>query len=266
MNVGYIQFDTSFGEVDKNISRALTQIDRIEADLIVLPELFSQGYAFKSRTELENLAEKIPSGPTSQAIMEKARSTDTHIVYGIAERNGSCVYNSAVLARSDGLHEVYRKTHLFGDETFLFDKGGTGFNVFDIEGIMIGIMICFDWIFPESARVLALKGAQIICHPANLILPYCPDAMITRSIENRVFTITSNRVGEDPWEGKSLRFIGKSQVTSPRGEILIRAPEKGEHTGIVEIDPEIALNKNITSKNNLFKDRRTELYQILTEC
>ena len=90
--------------------------------------------------------------------------------------------------------------------------------------------------------------------------------MITRSIENRVFTITSNRVGEDPWEDKSLRFIGKSQVITPRGEILIRAPEKGEHTGIVEINPEIAQNKKITSKNNLFDDRRIELYQILTQC
>jgi len=76
------------------------------------------------------------------------------------------------------------------------------------------MMICFDWFFPESARTLALKGAQLILHPSNLVMPYCQDAMITRSIENRVFSITSNRIGR---EG-GYNFTGKSQIVSFDGK------------------------------------------------
>jgi len=124
-------------------------------------------------------------------------------------------------------------------------------------------MICFDWIFPEAARVLALKGAEVICHPANLVLPWCQRAMVTRSIENRVFIVTANRIGGEKREGRELKFTGGSQITSPVGELLCQASEEGEEVGVVDIDPSIAKDKAITEENDLFSDRRPELYQQL---
>jgi predicted amidohydrolase len=123
-------------------------------------------------------------------------------------------------------------------------------------------MICFDWIFPESARTLALKGAQIIAHPANLVLPYCQDAMVTRSIENRVFTVTANRIGREKLNDQELAFTGGSQITNPKGDILFRGPMDKAAVHILTINPDQALNKHISIRNDLFKDRKPEHYTI----
>jgi len=95
-------------------------------------------------------------------------------------------------------------------------------------------MICFDWIFPEAMRTLALMGAQIVLHPANLVLPYCQDAMVTRCIENRVFEITANRIGVE----RGLKFTGASQITAPGGIVLHRATKTKEEALAVDIDPD----------------------------
>ena len=122
-------------------------------------------------------------------------------------------------------------------------------------------MICFDWRFPEITRSLALNGAEIIAHPSNLVLPHCPQAMITRCLENRVYAITANRVGnENRVPDEVLHFIGQSQVVDPDGNLLIRASDIEEEVQIVEIDPGKAREKFINSKNDIFKDRRPDLY------
>jgi predicted amidohydrolase len=124
-------------------------------------------------------------------------------------------------------------------------------------------MICFDWLFPESVRSLALMGADIIAHPSNLVLPYCPQAMPIRCLENRVFAITANRIGEERRkQGEPLRFIGSSLIVSPEGKILAKAPENEEALLIAEIEPETARNKNLNPLNNLFEDRRPEMYRV----
>ena len=123
-------------------------------------------------------------------------------------------------------------------------------------------MICFDWFFPESARTLAFRGADVIAHPSNLILPHCPDAMVTRCIENKVFTVTANRTGsEQRGDKEKLMFIGKSQITSPKGEILYRASGDREELTVIEIAVEKARDKNLNSMNNLFSDRKKEFYE-----
>jgi len=99
---------------------------------------------------------------------------------------------------------TYRKIHLFYKEKLYFAPGENPPKVFNVNGVNIGVMICFDWIFPETARTLSLQGAELIAHPANLVLPYCQNAMITRSIENRVFTATANRVGSELREDEQL--------------------------------------------------------------
>ncbi|MEK6581475.1 MAG: nitrilase-related carbon-nitrogen hydrolase, partial [Nitrospirota bacterium] len=172
------------------------------------------------------------------------------------------LYNSAILTGPDGFMGVYRKTHLFYEEKLWFSAGDTGFKVWQTLIGNIGVMICFDWFFPESARTLALRGADIIAHSSNLVLPFCPDAMVTRCLENRVFAVTANRTGSEQRGGKErLTYIGKSQITSHKGEILYRASEDGDELSVREIDISRARNKQINSLNNLFDDRKKEFYE-----
>lgn len=261
MKVSFIQTSPVFGDVRKNADRAAEKIAKLDSELIVLPELFSTGYQFRSKKELLDLAEEVPTGYSVKMLIEAAKDKGAFIVAGLAERAGKKAYNSAVLVGPKGLVGTYRKAHLFWDEKKIFAKGDTPFKVYRAGKAKIGMMICFDWLFPEAARTLALLGADIICHPSNLVLPYCPQAMITRSLENRVFTITANRVGtEERVEGKRLKFIGTSQVTSPDGEVLVRAGAAKEAAATIEIDPARARSKRITPLNDIFRDRRTDLF------
>src|SRR5262249_55396179 len=152
-----------------------------------------------------------------------------HIAYGFAESDGARLYNAALLVGPQGIVGSYRKLHLFMREKELFDAGETAPPVLHVSDVGVGLMICFDWVFPEVARTLALRGAQILAHPSNLVMPWCQAAMLTRSLENRVFSITANRTGSEPKpDGSTTTFTGRSQVVSPRGELLLRAPQLGE--------------------------------------
>jgi predicted amidohydrolase len=261
MKVAFIQTSPEFGRVEKNVEKAVKKILTLDCDLVVLPELFNTGYQFKSRIEAFRLSERVPDGYTVERLQEAAKGKDIFIVAGLAERSGSRVYNSAVLVGPEGLVGLYRKAHLFWHEKDFFALGNTPLEVYRTGKARVGIMICFDWLFPEAARTLALKGADIICHPANLVLPHCPEAMITRSIENRVFSITANRVGtEQRIKGERLKYIGQSQVVGPDGKVLYRAAKGKTEAKVVEIDPEKARDKKITARNNILRDRRVELY------
>ncbi|MFQ5427780.1 MAG: nitrilase-related carbon-nitrogen hydrolase [Thermodesulfobacteriota bacterium] len=261
MMAGFIQNDPGFGQVEDNVSAAVGEIKSLGADLVVLPELFSTGYQFRSKTEARGLAEEIPSGPTTEALIEAASSSGTIIVAGILEKSGKKLFNSSVLISPDGFTAVYRKAHLFWREKNIFSPGDTPFEVHEVDGVKLAMMICFDWYFPEVARTLSLKGAEVICHPSNLVLPHCPAAMITRCLENRVYAITANRAGmEQRRKGEPLRFIGQSQIVSPSGEVLYRAPAEGTDSVALEIAPYKAMNKARTRLNDIFKDRRGDLY------
>jgi predicted amidohydrolase len=229
---------------------------------MVLPELFASGYQFVSKEEVGALAEPVPDGATTRRLCEIARERSMHIVAGLAERDGNRYYNSAVVVGPKGVVGCYRKAHLFFEETQFFAPGDSGFQVWDIGPARIGVMVCFDWLYPEAARTLALKGAEIICHPSNLVLPHCPDAMVTRCLENHVFSITANRIGSEKRGGKTkLTYIGRSEIVGPRGRILHRAPANREKLAIVDIDPKQAREKMLNLYNDLLRDRRTALYQ-----
>ncbi|MBI5562949.1 MAG: acyltransferase [Deltaproteobacteria bacterium] len=263
MKIGFIQTAPVFGEIKRNVDNASRRIALLDAELIVLPELFSTGYRFKGRKEALGLAEDAGEGYASTVLLEAAKAKKTHIVAGFAERKGSRVYNSAMLIGPKGLIGVYRKAHLFWDEKKIFDPGDTPLRVHDIGKARVGMMICFDWVFPEVCRTLALRGADIIAQPSNLVLPYCPAAMITRSIENRVYSITANRVGtEERKTGKALRFIGSSQIAAPDGTVLAAASKTRPGAASVEIDVKRARDKKITPMNDLFKDRRADLFDL----
>ncbi len=261
MRAGFLQFRPLFGDVKQNVERAASFISSHHADLIVLPELFSTGYQFITKEEAVDLSEPVPSGPTTQRLITLSQELSCYIVAGIAEKDGDAVFNSAVLTGPEGFFGVYRKIHLFYEETLWFSSGDTGLRVWETPIGNIGIMICFDWFFPEAARTLALRGADIIAHPANLVLPYCPDAMVTRCLENRVFAVTANRTGSERRGGKEeLTFIGMSEVVSPKGKILTRAGSEEEQCTVVDITIEEARNKNINQYNNIWNDRRKDFY------
>ncbi|NJE30418.1 acyltransferase [Thermococcus sp. 18S1] len=264
MKVAYVQMEPVFLEPEANYSKA-EELIRAAADegaeLVVLPELFDTGYNFRSREEVLEVAGQIPDGPTTQFLMELSRELGVFIVAGTAEKDEKGkLYNSAVVTGPIGSGYIgkYRKVHLFYREKLFFEPGDLGFHVFNIGIAKVGVMICFDWFFPESARTLALKGADIIAHPSNLVMPYAPRAMPIRALENRVYTITANRIGEE----FGLRFIGKSTIASPKAEVLAMGSEDEEEVAVVEIDLGMARNKKLNEMNDVFRDRRPEHYSL----
>jgi predicted amidohydrolase len=261
MKAGFFQFSPAFGKKDENLEKVSSVLKDTELDLLVLPEFFATGYQFVSADEVRELSEPIQGGLTTGFLLDLSREKDMYIVAGLPEKDGDTFYNSAILTGPEGFIGTYRKTHLFFEEKLYFAPGNTGFHVWKTRAGVIGIMICFDWLFPESMRALTLLGAEIIAHPSNLVLPYCPQAMPIRSLENRVFAITANRTGsEGRKEGQSLTFIGQSQVVSPGGEILVRASESEEELLTIDINPQEARNKSLNPFNDILKDRRPEYY------
>lgn len=261
--VGFIQFHPVRKDPAHNLAEIKRLCEGVKADLLVLPELANSGYMYASRHELVTYTEPGDgSGLFLDGLMQMARSMRTVFVTGFAENTHEHLFNSAAAVSSQGILQVYRKTHLFNTEKLLFDPGDTGYVSFMTYDVVVGMMVCFDWIFPEAARTLALQEAQIIAHPSNLVLPYCQRAMVTRSLENRVFTITANRYGSEELEGSRLTFTGESQVLDISGNLLAQAPVEGDCVKVVEIDPFLADNKAMNAHNDLFLDRRPGFYSL----
>jgi len=281
MRIGLLQFAPQPGAVRANLDHIARALSKVHADLMVLPELCTTGYLFASRPELARLSEAIPAGlsacghaqagPTCETMAALSRDSNTAMVWGMPELASPRIFNSAVLVTPQGRFHTYRKAHLFVDERDIFDPGDSPFPVFDVslpspsgrgkgEGAKLGLLVCFDHFFPEAARSLALRGAQIICHPSNLVLEYAHTNSITRAVENRVFWILANRTGSETLGQKTLAFNGRSQIIAPDGRLLARAGPDTEELLVTEIDPAEALDKKVTPRNDLFADRRTDLY------
>lgn len=261
MLVGFLQYQVRFGEFEANCARIESLLGGERFDLLVLPELCLSGYFMPSREDALKLSTESDAGETFDFFRKLASRHDGAVVFGFPERDGERVFNSAAAVLPDGSSHLYRKVHLFNLEKSWFDPGDLGFSVFEFRGARIGMMICFDWIFPEACRTLALKGADIVCHPSNLVMRYCQDAMITRSLENSIFSITCNRIGTDSVGDQSFTFTGSSQITDNRGRVLAKAHADTEEVRFIEIDPQQARNKLITQYNDLLADRRPESYE-----
>jgi predicted amidohydrolase len=260
VKVGYLQFEVQFGEPATNRRRVEELLGDEKFDILILPELCFSGYFMPSREETYLVANEHGQGDSFDFIRDIAARHNGMVVYGFPERAHDHVFNSCAAVMPDGSSYLYRKVHLFNLEKQWFEPGDRGFDVFEFRGAKIGMMICFDWIFPEAARTLALKGAEIICHPSNLVLQYCQKAMTTRSIENGVFTITCNRIGTDRQGEQAFTFTGNSQITDTRGEVLVRSPASTEDLVFVDIDPMAARDKRITEHNDVLDDRRPDSY------
>ena len=258
--IGVGQAEFRVGDLAYNraaIRSLLDEAGEKRVEILVLPELASSGYVFDGSQEAKACAEPVPDGPVSRMLADWSRPGRL-VCAGICEQSGDGLYNAAPVFADGRCLGVYRKAHLFMKEGEIFQPGQEPPPVYPYKDFRIGVMICFDWAFPEMARVLALAGAQLILHPSNLVLPYCMQAMLTRSIENRVFTATANRTGLE----RGTLFSGSSQITSPQGERLVQAGQ--EFSGVITADVDLtqADNKWITPYNHVFQDRRPELYQV----
>ena len=262
MNIGTVQSSPLFGEVEGNLAGCFDLMSPHSADLWVLPELFATGYQFLDASETKEFAEPIPSGKTTQALIAYAAENECFIVAGLPELDSDKIYNAAILVGPDGFLSRYRKIHLFYKEKLNFSPGDLPFGVVDIGIARIGMMICFDHLFPESARSLALQGADVIAHPANLVLPdLAQRTMSIRALENGVFTVTANRVGTEARGDESLTYTGQSQVVAPNGKALVQLSQDQVEAAVVEIDIAEARDKAITKHNDKLADRRPDLYR-----
>lgn len=270
MRIAFLQFGPAYLKPGHNRRAAGQLLDRAfadegGADLVVLPELFTSGYFFRSTEDARAASEPVPGGPTTAWLAERAAETGATLVAGLPERDGETLYNSVVVCSPDGFAGIYRKVHLYYEEKLHFAAGSEGFPVFELEArdgmpYRLGVMVCFDWFFPEAARTLALKGADVIAHPSNLVRPNCPRAMPIRALENRVFTVTANRTGRESNGKEELTFIGQSEICDPGGDLLVRAGETGDAFEAADIDMGEAQSKRLTEHNDLWADRCPPLY------
>jgi len=255
MKITVVQTSPKFLMVDENRKDLVHHLGNSKGDLIIFPELCTSGYNFKSKTEVRRCSESVPQGKTSRILSSFAKKKNCAIVLGLPEVHKGKFFNSAIFVTPSSLH-VYRKIHLFWNEKKFFSPGTSGFRVFNWKSARIGLMICFDWFFPEAARTLAIKGADIIAHPSNLVLPFAQDGMKIRSLENNVYSATANRVGRE----RGLKFTGQSQILDTKGTVLGRLSAKGSGILTVSITPGRARKKKITPENNIFQDRKTKFY------
>ncbi len=260
MKIGYVQFEPKIGQKESNVKRACDFVTRTsgkDAELVVIPEYFNTGYPFAGMAEVKLLSETVPDDYSCRRLESVARENSLYVVGSVCEKQGSKYYNTAILFGPSGFIGKYSKTHMWDEEKLWISPGDNDLRVFDVGKVRLGLMICFDWRFPEVPRVLALKGADVICHPANLLLPYCQIAMLGAAIQNGLFIVTANRVGHC----RGIHYTGMSQIVDPSMKILAKSDSASETTRVVEVDIRKARNKQINRFNDLMRDRRPDLYQ-----
>lgn len=262
IKAGFLQFEPKLGEPDLNSSKIEHLIRQAKgADLVVVPELANTGYNFESKEQAVQLAESVDNSPFLNFLSNQAKKLNLYIVSGFHEIDNNLLYNTSILIGPNGIIGKYRKIHLFMNEFDFFEKGNLGLPVYDIGICKVGMLICFDWFFPEVWRILALKGADIICHPSNLVLPYAQQAVPVHGMINKTFNITANRYGTE----RGVTFSGKSIISNPSGKTLAVAASNKDKVSIVDMDINQARNKNITNRNNVFNDRFPKDYIELTD-
>ncbi|MCS6777544.1 MAG: carbon-nitrogen hydrolase family protein [Chloroherpetonaceae bacterium] len=236
------------------------------ARLIVFPECALSGYVFHSAEEALPASEPVP-GPTTQAVLEVCRQRNIYAVVGLLERSEGQIYNSAFVAGPEGLITTYRKCHLPVIGVDRFAARGNTLPVIDLPSVRIGLLICYDLRFPEAARTLALRGAEVLVLPTNWPegAESSPDFLTrARAWENRIFVVACNRVGIE----EGIRFLGRSQVITPAGTCIQEADPHAEGIWYADIVPAEARQKRLIVRPGVFEldpvgHRRPELYDAL---
>jgi predicted amidohydrolase len=270
VKIAIAQTNPRLGDVSGNLARIedlLAEAAGRGAKIAVFPECAATGYMYSSLREAREVAEAIP-GRVSDGFDSAAARSGIFVLAGMLERDGDKVYNTAVLAGPAGIEAVYRKSHTLclGVDRFT-TPGDQPYRVHQLPFGRFGILICYDLRFPETARVLALEGAQAVLLPTNWPRSSSiqPDVFTrSRAAENRIFVIAANRVGEE----RGARFLGRSQVVGPDGDVLAEASDSDEQMMIVDVDLDQADIKHVVvepgaHEMNLFEDRRPDMYEAL---
>lgn len=270
IKVACVQMEPRIGHKPDNIAKTLSAIEEAAAHgarLIVLPELCNTGYMFASREEAFSLAEAVPGGATCQAWSEAAARLQVYLVAGITERDGEALYNSAVLIGPEGFIGKFRKVHLWNEENLYFEPGNLGFPVFKTPIGRIGSFICYDGWFPESYRLCALQGADIVCIPTNWVpIPgQDPKREVMANIlcmaaahSNSLFVAAADRVGVE----RGQPFNGRSLIVSYTGW-PIGGPASADREEIIYAEVNLAdarRKRNWNEYNQVLRDRRTDVY------
>ena len=266
------QIDVVFGDREQNLARigsALRETAKQGARLTAFPECALPGYCFESLDEARPHAETIP-GPSTQRLAGLCRELDAFAVVGLLEADGDRIFNAAALIGPGGVIGSYRKLHLPYLGVDMFTTRGDRPPATWLAGdLRVGMSICYDGAFPEASRVMALDGADLIVLPTN----WPPGAectadfvINTRAMENNIYYLAVNRVGAE----RGFRFIGKSKICGPGGELLAVANHQEETILYAEIDPAKARRKRVIrvpGKHEIdrFADRRPEMYGRLVE-
>ena len=242
------------GELSANVDR-LAELVRKHADgaaLVVAPELVTSGYDLDvlARRGLE-LAEPL-DGPTAARVSELATETGATLVFGMLERDGEALYDTAVAVAPDGRLVPYRKSHLYPTESELF-AAGTELVVAQTPAGRLGMMICFEHAFPDVATTLALRGAQILVIPSAV--PFGYEHLLTlrtraRAQDNQVFAVGCNLAGNG--------FCGRSLVADPRGEVLAGA---GTSETVLRAALDLAAIEREREREPALRLRQPDLYR-----
>ena len=268
MKIAICQVSPTIGNLEENrlkLAAAISEAAGQGAQIVLLPELSNTGYSFTDKNELDKYAES-PEGQTLTSWIQLAKRFSIGIVGGFAEKgeNGN-VYNSAAVVDSSGLRVVYRKAHLWGNEKLYFTPGDGQAPIVDLQGCLVGLMVCYDIEFPEWVRSVCLRGAELICCPVNLPLFTRPEGASPSEIVryqaqaafNRVFIATADRARPD----RSQEWLGASVVIDPDGFVISKVDLGNEFVQVIDIDPHESRNKKIGETNDVFKDRRVDLYE-----
>ena len=270
VQIAAVQMQTELLDPEANLASVVKRLDeaaRLGAKIAVFPECVLTGYSLTAE-EAREIAERIP-GPRLTRLTAECRERDMLAVVGTLELDeAGRVFNTAMLIGPDGLLGRYRKTHLpfLGVDRFLA-AGGSINGPFPTRLGKLGMLICYDLRFPEPIRALALSGAQAIllptAWPSSATL--YPEFMAqSRSAENSLFLIAANRCGEE----RGTRYLGRSIITGPNGEILAEAGPSDDQIICAEID----LSRSEAKRRvfipgeyelDLFGDRRPDLYGAL---
>jgi len=274
VRVAVIQFEPQVG-LENLKSNATAVEERLNAageagaGLVVLPELATTGYVFETREEAFAHAESVPDGPSLQLFTRIAAEHEMYIVGCVVEQDGERLYDTAVLVGPSGYIGHYRKTHLWNTEKLWFTPGDEGFKVFDTRIGRIGLLVCWDIWFPETARIVSQMGADIICIPTGWVWTPPPlyDASgvcmaahltITAAHVNNVLIATADRTGQERGAG----FMGNSLIASTNGWPIDRIAGPDEDT-IIYADVDLTATRTApiwNQLNDLHRDRRTDLY------
>ncbi len=265
MKIAIYQGAKTPAEPSGNLDRLVEAADEARAGgarLVILPEMFLTGYNIGSDA-IARLAEPVDGASATRAA-EIAREAGIALLYGYPERGPKGeIFNAAILIDRDGRTLAnHRKTHLFGDiDKSAFDPGQGPPTVAELDGLKLGVLICYDVEFPENVRLLALAGVDLVAVPTALMKPYefvARSLVPSRAFENQVFLAYANRCGSE----RELDYYGLSCIVGPDGVDLARAG-LGEELVITELDAErLARSRAL---NTYLRDRRPALYAPLTE-